>query len=178
MRSTGYTVRRGVAARPAAVDSYHALLELETREARDDGAIILHTGDDPPTCADCGVGRLQWAEGGYVPWHRICNRCGSHWSLHPVTYFLEPVRAAEPRDVPPSLRPVVSVRYLVTGRRGTIVHADRNEPAGRDARAPTHGALLRLVTPELVAAALAEGERCGGVPYLTACWAQRARFYR
>lgn len=36
-----------------------------------------------PPCPDCGVGMLLWAEAGYVPWHRVCNRCGSHWELYP-----------------------------------------------------------------------------------------------
>lgn len=36
-----------------------------------------------PKCVDCGEGTLQWAEGGFVPWHRICDVCGSHWDLHP-----------------------------------------------------------------------------------------------
>lgn len=29
----------------------------------------------------CG-GIMRWAEAGYVPWHRICDRCGEHWDLH------------------------------------------------------------------------------------------------
>jgi len=36
-----------------------------------------------PICPDCDAGMLIWAEAGYVPWHRICNHCGSHWELHP-----------------------------------------------------------------------------------------------
>jgi len=50
------------------------------------GQVIPH---DPceratPRCVDCGAGRLTWAEGGYVPGHRICGHCGSHWDLDPV----------------------------------------------------------------------------------------------
>jgi hypothetical protein len=35
-----------------------------------------------PVCGDCSKGTLCWAEAGYVPWHRICDHCGSHWDLH------------------------------------------------------------------------------------------------
>ena len=34
-----------------------------------------------PTCPDCRRGQLLWAEAGYVPRHRICDCCGSHFSL-------------------------------------------------------------------------------------------------
>jgi hypothetical protein len=33
-------------------------------------------------CPDCGQTML-WAEHGYSPWHRICDGCGSHWSVTP-----------------------------------------------------------------------------------------------
>lgn len=61
------------------------LYGIPYREAEDDGRICLGIGESVP-CADCGVGTLIWAEAGYVPWHRICNVCGSHWSLHPVVW--------------------------------------------------------------------------------------------
>jgi hypothetical protein len=78
-----YTTRRGASRRRKPVTSGD-LLALPTRERDDDGAIILHVGDHSPTCSDCGRGTLRWAEGGYVPWHRICDTCGSHWDLHPL----------------------------------------------------------------------------------------------
>ena len=33
-------------------------------------------------CPDCGQTML-WAESGYTAWHRICDGCGSHWSVTP-----------------------------------------------------------------------------------------------
>jgi hypothetical protein len=34
-------------------------------------------------CPDCGQ-TMIWAERGYEAWHRICNGCGSHWSVTPT----------------------------------------------------------------------------------------------
>lgn len=78
-----YTTRRGAARRKNPVGP-QAMYDLPTRERPDDGAVILHVGDIAPTCSDCGRGTLRWAEAGYVPWHRICDACGSHWDLHPL----------------------------------------------------------------------------------------------
>ena len=33
-------------------------------------------------CPDCGQ-TMIWAERDYGTWHRICNGCGSHWSVTP-----------------------------------------------------------------------------------------------
>jgi len=33
-------------------------------------------------CPDCGQ-TMIWAERDYGAWHRICNGCGSHWSVTP-----------------------------------------------------------------------------------------------
>lgn len=33
---------------------------------------------DVPCPAQCG-GSVRWAEAGYVPGYRICDRCGRHW---------------------------------------------------------------------------------------------------
>jgi hypothetical protein len=33
-------------------------------------------------CPDCAQ-TMIWAEDGYGPWHRICNGCGSHWTVTP-----------------------------------------------------------------------------------------------
>ena len=30
-------------------------------------------------CPGCRKGRIQWAEAGYVPGYRICDRCGAHY---------------------------------------------------------------------------------------------------
>lgn len=56
------------------------------RGCADDGAWCAGPGE-PLACPDCDGGRLQWAEAGYVPWHRRCARCDSHWEIHPVTFF-------------------------------------------------------------------------------------------
>lgn len=72
-----------------------SVYEIPYRESADDGRTILHAGDHAPTCADCGLGTLQWAEAGYVSWHRICDVCGSHWELHPITWG--PARATRER---------------------------------------------------------------------------------
>lgn len=71
------------------VGSYADLLDSPARDRCDDGSTLVHAGDLSPTCTDCGRGTLQWAEAGYVPWHRICDACGSHWDLHPVVLFVE-----------------------------------------------------------------------------------------
>lgn len=33
-------------------------------------------------CPDCGQ-TMIWAERDYTAWHRICNGCGSHWTVTP-----------------------------------------------------------------------------------------------
>lgn len=82
MTDTYHVLRGKRRAKRPAPDIY----DIPSRETVDDGSTILHAGDHSPTCADCGVGTLQWAEAGYVPWHRICDVCGSHWDLHPITW--------------------------------------------------------------------------------------------
>jgi hypothetical protein len=57
-------------------------------ERCDDGRTIIHVGDLSPRCGDCRTGTLQWAEAGYVPWHRICDGCGAHRDLHPIVWWL------------------------------------------------------------------------------------------
>jgi hypothetical protein len=95
-----HTCRYGNKRRRRIVRSYDELLGLPTTERPDDGLVVplpdcpackRHDGYAPahtcprvnPTCPDCGRGTLMWAEAGYVPWHRICSVCGSHWDLHP-----------------------------------------------------------------------------------------------
>ncbi len=93
MSGAEYVTRRG-RARPKqrkTIDR-RSHYDLPYREAPDDGAILVHVGAALPTCLDCGVGKLQWAEAGYVPWHRICDGCGSHWSQHPFEVSMVAVR--------------------------------------------------------------------------------------
>lgn len=79
--------RRGVRVRETPAASYDDLLDQETEIIDDDGAAGLAVGAavEEQKCPDCGVGELCWAEAGYVPWHRVCDRCGSHWSLAVAT---------------------------------------------------------------------------------------------
>ncbi len=39
-------------------------------------------------CPDCGQ-TMIWAEKEYSPWHRICDGCGSHWSVTPEENLVE-----------------------------------------------------------------------------------------
>lgn len=101
--SDSYQVKKGTGHRLAT--SYQDLLARPGRYMKDDGLEVplpscpqceaeaqgTATGphnDCPrtqPPCPDCkGKGKLLWSEAGYVPWHRICNYCGSHWELHPA----------------------------------------------------------------------------------------------
>lgn len=96
--SSDYHVRIGKSRRKNPVNSQRELFALPYRVAKDDGAIIVG-GSLEPTCADCKRGQLRWAEAGFVPWHRICDVCGSHWELHPVTY-IDWNREAKPEPMP------------------------------------------------------------------------------
>lgn len=74
---------------------------IPCRETADDGKEVAipecpqcEAGEHPhlcpnvqPLCDDCHSGHLVWAEAGYVPWHRICNYCGSHWDLYPGKHY-------------------------------------------------------------------------------------------
>ena len=97
---------RGTSRRKMPVTNYNDLLKLPYREIKqdrmrfplphcqqceDDQRALNTTGScsphqecaqTSPRCPDCKRGTLQWAEAGYTPWHRICDTCGSHWSLH------------------------------------------------------------------------------------------------
>ena len=53
-------------------------------------------------CVDCGS-EAAWAEAGYVPGHRVCNDCGSHYSCQPAG----PSQAGHRHDA-------YVTRYLVT----------------------------------------------------------------
>lgn len=81
-----YRVRKGTSRRKSPVTGYDALLKLPYRETEDDGKEVRLDVCEPwPTvdCPDCGKAPLVWAEACFVPGHRICPCCGSHWSLDP-----------------------------------------------------------------------------------------------
>lgn len=163
-----------------AVDLYR----IASRERPDDGATILHVGASAPTCSDCGHGRILWAEGGYVSWHRICDVCGSHWDEHSLGMgiALVEVPAVEPRNLPPSRRPhsVVPSRWIdgqgwvALDLTAEIMGGRRESPEGIGR---TWGELLALVTEPMRDAARADRARTMGVPCVPACWLRRARFY-
>lgn len=88
-----YTVRIGTRrAKTPARDLY----AIPYRASDDDGRLQCWITGPQATWAwntgpcPCGHGVMQWAEAGYVAWHRICDRCGSHWDLHVVTIYLRP----------------------------------------------------------------------------------------
>ncbi len=164
-----YTTLRGTRAHDAPPVDYHDVYDLPARHEDDDGAILVSGGLDP-TCADCERGTLCWAEAGHVPWHRICNVCGSHWELHPV-HFVSPGRAAaEPVELPPSKRPLVPPEQW--DWRPTYPNVELPEGIGLDD-------LLGLA----LTAGYDEPSRpwgSGGPQALgatLACWARRARLY-
>jgi len=140
--SNHYVTRVGIKTHPP-LTSGRELYERETEERDDDGAVIVHAGDWFPTCSDCRVGTLQWAEAGYVPWHRICDQCGSRWDLHPLIYFIDHDGAIRTEN---KLPPDIERKLLEAG----------------------------MFSPERIAESIAETR---GVPTLSGCWAQRARFY-
>jgi hypothetical protein len=196
---TDYTVRIGTGRRQtAAADLYSIPYRCEA----DDGRIILHVGNFSPRCADCRRGTLQWAEAGYVPWHRICDHCGSHWDLHPITWG-----PARPRDTMPRLvgtgvyhcghqvtdppwcetcqdevpeitreEPVPAVVRWVDGVGDVPI--DPTEPLGESGQ--TWGDLLALVKEEHWAEA-SRPERVrqmAGSVVISCAWARRSQFYR
>lgn len=99
---TDYKVRIGTSRRTRPVGTYEALLRLPSRLAEDDGLIAgpwITVADsawpwNEGPCP-CGRGVMRWAEAGYVAWHRICDVCGSHWEMHPVTIHVSPGPDAE-----------------------------------------------------------------------------------
>ena len=188
-----HTTRRGTARRTKPVTSYAALLDLPSRTAHDDGGVILHVGDWQPTCADCGRGTLTWAEGGFTPWHRICDTCGSHWDLHPLGMGIAyaprsqagcPIHPPSCCTCQPDAEPIPS--RWIDGRGWVALDGDAaigpepNPHAMGDADGPGRPwrELLALVTPVMREAAEADRERTLGVPCVPACWARRARFYQ
>jgi len=204
-----YTTYVGRAKRRTPVDNYEDLLSLSATELPDDGAVVLYVGHSGaylhvnggpgPVCSDCGQGVLRWAEAGYVAWWRICDVCGSHWDLHPITWG-----PAKPRS------PVVEQIGWRCGHNVAAMDTDgqwcyecQNEPIpvyrelplqvvrweqGRgeiplDASEPlydsgrTWGDLLALVTPEHWQEAETHRQQNCGQGVVECCWARRARLY-
>jgi hypothetical protein len=91
--------------RPA--DTYSELISLPSRECPDDGVIAgpwvtVATSPWPWNEGPCPCGGvMRWAEAAYVPWHRICNLCGSHWDLRLVRIVIDRERR-EPCALMPS----------------------------------------------------------------------------
>lgn len=168
MTEQPYTTRQGGATLPASSADPYSFASVE---APDDGVIIVAAGH-APTCVDCGRGTLRWAEAGHVPWHRICDVCGAHWDLHPVTYFGKEVGEAEPEHLPPSQRPQ-RFEWMGTGVDGRLRPLAQLDP---DPRLPgtTHAELLRLA---IEAGAVHPNGPRSDEHIASACWAQRARFY-
>ena len=57
------------------------------------------------TCPGCGRGHVRWAEAGYVPGYRICDRCGGHYlargnSANPTLIRFPGCRSARTRRGP------------------------------------------------------------------------------
>jgi hypothetical protein len=169
-----YTTRVGRPRRRTA-RTYHELLALPSREQPDDGLVLgpwvttAESGWDwnEGPCA-CG-GILRWAEAGYGPWHRICDRCGSHWELNLITL----VPHDDLSEIAPRPRGVLPV-----------IAGDPCQPCGIIQRGgqpcqvvppdvlPFYEAARALVRPEHITdEVLDHGVLYGG-------WASRARFYR
>lgn len=148
-----YMTRRGNRKASTACENIY---DIDYEEVEDDGLIVV-AGGNLPVCPDCGQGHLQWAEAGYVPWHRICDVCGSHWSLHPVRYMQWGVGRA----------------WTGTSEDGFEVAVERMDPDPRLPDGVTHVELLRLAIEHGTEAnGSHEDQRIAG-----ACWAERARFY-
>jgi hypothetical protein len=203
-RKEDYTTYVGTRRIKTPVGSYSELLSIPSRERKDDGAVILWAGDFTPLCADCKTGHLQWAEGGYVPWHRICDVCGSHWDLHPVTWgpckpderALEQMtrRAADlagpqewcevcdykgGQDKCPTHRrePIPDPEYVRFVDGAGYVPLNPAEPLGESGK--TWGELLALVTPEhwRIAAEPDRVRQMANSVVVPCAWARRARLY-
>ena len=112
----------------------------------------------------CG-GVLRWAEAGYPPWHRICDRCGAHWDLHPVAIYVSPVVSGThcPEDTIVLHLPVACAEDPDCDHYVALVPSTTH---------PLAWEVARMVHPEhLSDAVIAHRAIYGG-------WAQRARFTR
>jgi ribosomal protein S27E len=79
-----YTTRVGCAKDHIPPSCYNDLFALDYEYKPDDGKSV-ECGTEPwpdhVKCPDCEQAEVVWAEAGYVPGHRICPGCGSHWEL-------------------------------------------------------------------------------------------------
>lgn len=140
------------------------------RPRKDDGRTIVCAGRvDGPPCT-CGRGHLQWAEAGYVPYHRICDGCGSHWELHPVMWG--PMLPSDWYQGPDTEYTFLFDRDVHGQREVPLRH---NMPFGGSGR--TWGDVLAMITPAMWEAAKLEKERMAHQVVVPCCWARRARFY-
>jgi hypothetical protein len=160
-----YQCRYGRSRKKQPATSYEQLLRSPTRVGPDDGTVelsaTLEENGGQPACRDCKRGKLVWAEAAYVPWHRICDICGSHWDLHPLQFGVLLEHGGFMRWV--------DGRGRIPLERGqTIAESGK-----------TWGDLLDLITPTMWTGA-AEPERVLRTANLVAvggAWARRARFY-
>lgn len=164
------------------------IYEIPYHYGRDDGKMILHVGDAVPVCADCGKGRLAWAEAGYTPWFRICDYCGSRWTIMvkqlgfvmPSNYlFVEPSAAAG-MVASKSLKN----RTMFTYGDERLEEIDMDAPAFEssmmfdDRPAPPWSEFARLLTKEhWLRCYEARGYFPGENVAVPICVARRARFY-
>jgi hypothetical protein len=188
------------------------LLDLPYTEAPDDGRVLgpwITTADSPwdwnEGPCECG-GVLRWAEAGYVPWHRICDRCGSHWQLHPLRLTphdaLPPVQrpvawrlpdgrvVTDPDDIALSgydeeTDPITPIMETVPARPRGVLPVKAGEPHGSIVE--HDGERYQLVSPDVLAYYQLARELVRP-EYITdevlrhgalyGGWATRARFYR
>jgi hypothetical protein len=123
----------------------------------DDGARVVYVGEGEPTCPDCSMGRLTWAEAGFVAWHRICDVCGSHFTLYPVPWG--PARPNHPLPGRPATCAVVAkppsasastvarIPHVVDADCGTetrpaVATRSTSDEVALDAPAAEHAALV------------------------------------
>ena len=144
----GYTVRIGARTEPTPVAA-EGPYTLPYSIADDDGAVVVGLLSQL-ICTDCGRGALKHAEAGYVPWHRICDVCGSHWYENPVIY----TKLGE------------QGWYGRTGRRGELWPISSLDPDLRLPPGLTHVELFNHASAQPY-----------DEPGLFAAWARRARFY-
>lgn len=146
------------------------------KPCRDDGTLILWAGDLQPLCS-CGKGHMIWAEAGYVPWHRICDACGSHWDLHPVVWGPMIPSEGYLLAVGNGHKPAAEYTRWVDGP-GEIP-LNKSEPLGQSGK--TWGDLLAIITPEQWESARENHRlnkwRYAGSIVVPCAWARRARFH-
>lgn len=169
--SDEYHVRKGTRRKrtPVLVGDHYS---IPYREMKDDGAKIIHVGFDPPVCLDCNTGNLVWAEAGFVPWHRICNVCGSHWLLSKVPWG--PARSRE--------RARKELVYWVLGEGEMAIDPEarvdaHSDPVFQDERTPTWKEFIAKVTPDMWDKAESDRDNMLGMAVIPCSWATRARFY-